>query len=46
MKYHERAVRVVWIVWKKSPATMYPSEISFIVSQRSSNQPITSNPAA
>ncbi len=34
MKYQESAVRVVWIVWKKSPATMYWTEMSFIVFQR------------
>ena len=45
MKYQASAVRVVWIVWKKRPATMYWIEICFIVSQTDSNQSRTSKPA-
>ena len=44
MKYQASAVRVVWIVWKKTPATMYWIEISVIVSQTDSNQSRTPKP--
>src|SRR6476659_660833 len=45
MKYQASAVSVVWAVWNVSPTTMYPIEMSVIVSQRRENQSRTSKPA-